>query len=147
MHPRTLALRHSSVDPRRESAEAIRGDLDLTDPANAKILTAHVFRSAHAYDPRGWIIKKASSDDQPDGSPPGLTQLMRIADTRDLTLFVNVGLPSEAAEEFPEIMELITESDLFDLHARHFGLEPQFERAVYKYRGGLFKFDFSKPKS
>ena len=115
--------------------------------SGASVVVVEDAGSARIYDPFGWLVETASNDSLPDGAPPGLTQLMRIADTRDLTLFVNVGLPSEAAEEFPEIMELITESDLFDLHARHFGLEPQFERAVYKYRGGLFKFDFSKPKS
>jgi hypothetical protein len=144
--PRTLALLKSSVDPRRESVEAMRGDLDLTDPANSRLLTAHIFRTALAYDPRGWRVQTASNDGLPDGSPPGLTQLMHLADTRDLTLYVNVGLPSEARKEYPEAMALVDESGFFELHSRHFGLEPQFERAVYRYTGGLFKFDFSRPK-
>ena len=145
--PRTIAMRQSSVDPRRESVHAIRGDLELTDPANSKILSAHVFRPAIPYDPRGWIVRRASNDDQPAGSPPGLTQLMRIADTRGLTLYVNVGFPAEAGIKYPEIMELIEASELFEVSSRHFGLEPQFERCVYRYKGGLFKFDFSRPKS
>ena len=145
--PRTLALLKSSADPRRESVEAIRGGLHLTDPANSEILTAHVFRSALVYDPRGWIIKTGSNDSRPAGSPPGLTQLMRIADTHDLTLFVNVGYPSEAKTRYPDIFELLETPELFRVSSRHFGLEPQFERAVYRYRGGMFKFDFSRPKS
>lgn len=144
--PRTLALHHFSVDPRRESARAIRGGLRLTDPANSKILTAHVYHSALAYDPLGWMIRSASDEGQPDGSPPGLTRLMRIADTRGLTLYVNVGFPGEARQRYPDIMDLLETSEFFDITSRHFGLEPQFERAVYRYRGGVFAFDFSRPK-
>ena len=146
VHPRTVALRRSSMEPRRESVRAMRGELSLTDPANAGILTAHIFRTALVYDPLGWPVEVASNDGLPPGSPPGLTQLMRIADSRDLAMFVNVGLPSEARKEHPEAMELIDDSGFFDLHSQHFGLEPQFERAVYRYRGGLFKFDFGRPK-
>jgi hypothetical protein len=146
IHPRTVALRQASMEPRRESVRAMRGDLSLTDPANAGILTAHIFRTALVYDPLGWLVETASNDGLPPGSPPGLTQLMRIADSRDLTLFVNVGLPSEARQKHPEAMGLIDDSGFFDLHSQHFGLEPQFERSVYRYRGGLFKFDFSRPK-
>ena len=145
--PRTTALRNNSVDPRRESVEATRGALDLADPANAKIVTAHVFRDALCYDPLGWRIDTKSNLELPQGSPPGLIQLMSIADRKELTLYVNVGLPSVAREKYPGIMEMVDDTDLFVLHSEHFGLEPHFERAVYRYHGKIFSFDFSRPKS
>jgi len=145
--PRTIALRNNSVDPRKESVEAIRGTVPIDDPANAEILTVHVFRDALAYDPLGWKVKTTSNIGQPKGSPPGLVQLMSIADQRGLTLYVNVGLPSVAREKYPKIMEMVDDENLFVLHSEHFGLEKHFERSVFRYHGGIFSFDFSRPSS
>ena len=141
--PRTRALAACSDDPRRESVESVLA-------SGRGVLSAHVFRDALAYDPEGWKISRASvvgGDDGGGSAPiPSLTGLMRLADTEHLTLFVNVGFPEEARRKYPEIMALIEQSEMFELHSRHFGLEPQFERAVYQYTGGLFDFDFTRPR-
>ena len=134
--PKLTALRTSSQDPRRESVQAVRGDLALTDPRNDDILSAHVFRNALAYDPLGLSVEHASTTE--DSDTPGLLELMRLADTNQLELFVNVGMPSEARKLRPEVMGVIDESGYFVEHSIHPGLEPQFERIVYRYTGGFF---------
>lgn len=129
----TLALRTRSADPRRESALAARGTLDPLDRRNDGILTAHVGTTALGYDPLGWFL-----EEKPEPDAPGLPALMRMADTLERELLVNVGYPANARLEIPSVMRIIDRSGFFErVHVLH-GLEPQFEREIYRYTGGMF---------
>jgi hypothetical protein len=136
-HP-ISAMREKSKDPRRESVEKIRPpELAIDDPAQLDIITAHCNQPALAYDPHGWLLKEANA--APD-DPPGLVQLMRLADITDATLWVNVGGVDSLEELFPDVAEQLASAELFErVHVVH-GLSPQFERHLYRYRGGVFDF-------
>jgi len=129
----SAALRAGSVDPRRESALAARGTLDPSDPRNAGILTAHVGTTALGYDPLGWLL-----EEHPEAGAPGLPALMRMADTLDRALWVHVGYPANARAEAPTVMGIVDRSGYFERTHVFPGLEPQFHREIYRYKGGMF---------
>ena len=135
--PQIRTIRSGSQDPRRESVAMTRPDAPLLDPVHLDVITAHCNQSAIGYDPHGWMIDKANAG--PD-EPPGLIQLMRLADTSSATLWVNVGGVDALERDFPDIAEQLQKNSLFELVHRVHGLAPQFERHLYRYRGGLFDF-------
>jgi len=126
------------MDPRRESVALTRPPkLAIDDPAQLDVITAHCNQPALAYDPHGWLVTKANS--APD-EPPGLVQLMRLADVTGATLWVNIGEVSTLKTQFPDIAEQLASNEMFEhSHVVH-GLAPQFQRHLYRYRGGMFDF-------
>jgi hypothetical protein len=129
----SAAMRAESADPRRESVLAMRGTLDPLDPRNPGILTAHLGTTALGYDPLGWYLEET-----PEPGNPTLPTLMRMADILGRELFVNVGYPLNARAEAPTPMGIIDKSGYFTRTHQFPGLEPQFEREIYRYEGGMF---------
>ena len=136
--PQIQAQNSRSLDPRRESMKHIRGTLEIADPAQLDILTAHCNYPTLSYDPHGWLVKEANCG--PEGTRPGLVQLMRVADTSGATLWVNVGSADSFERKFPDVAKMVFTDDLFELVERVHGIEPQYERHLYRYRGGMFDF-------
>jgi hypothetical protein len=137
--PQIHALRSHPLDPRRESVALSRLQAPLEDPIQLETITAHCQQPSLTYDPHGWQIRKASSPpDSEDG--PGLVQLMRLADSTDAELWVNVGAVDILTREHPRIAKMLASPDLFTPPKTVHGLEPQFIRHLYRYRGGMFDF-------
>lgn len=137
--PQFRAQRSQSLDPRRESVALTRGDAPFEDPSHLKLITAHCSQHAMNYDPHGFLVKKADSKRTSEDGP-GLVQLMRLADTSDSTLLVNQGGLDGFADRYPGIAKLLAQPDLFEKTHEVHGLEPQFERHIYRYKGGMFDF-------
>ena len=137
--PQIHALRSHPLDPRRESVDLSRPKAPFEDPVHLDTITAHCLQSTLSYDPHGWQLRKANSPpDSKDG--PGLVQLMRLADSTDAVLWVNVGAVDILTREHPRIAKMLATPDLFTPPKIVHGLEPQFIRHLYRYRGGMFDF-------
>jgi hypothetical protein len=124
-HPVRAALRAGSLQPVRESVEATRPSLDPFAPENRQILTASFQRVPYYYDPLVHTVE----------TPKELRALMRRADERGHTLFVNYGRPDLARKYQPELLEMMEEEDVFEHVATFHGFEPRGLRYVYRYRG------------
>ena len=134
--PVTAALRSTPLDPLREAARTVRGTSDPLAPGQDRIITAYVGLSARAYDPLCWAIDSATSE---KGDPwPGLTQLMKHADILDCELHVHLAFPQIADHRFPKIVRMLHTENLFEKTNTLLGLEPQYKREIYRYKGGMF---------
>jgi len=130
-------LRNHSTDPLRESVLAMRPPADLAGtPPQREILAAHINYSALVYDPSAYLIENATSQGPLE---PGLTTLMRWADTRGVPLLLNLGFPDDTRKIMPDVMALVDSPGLFEKIRTLQGIEPQFERVIYRYKGGLFE--------
>ena len=136
--PQLQAQNSRSLEPRRESVAATRGNLAIDDPEQLRTITAHCNHHTLAYDPHGFIITGAAA--QPEDTKPGLVQLMRLADTTGATLWVNVGSADSLGWKFPDVAQVLSTPELFELVHRLHGTEPQYERHIYRYKGGMFDF-------
>jgi hypothetical protein len=135
--PQIRSMRSRSLDPRRESVALTRSDAPLTNPVHLETITAHCGQQSLSYDPHGYPLDKANAA---PGEAPGLVQLMRMADLSDATLWVNVGGLGVFETEYPDVAEQLAQNELFELVHEVHGRAPQFERHLYRYRGGIFDF-------
>jgi hypothetical protein len=134
--PATLAMRSQPLDPLRDAALAVRGTSDPYAPGQNRIITAFVGLTARAYDPLSWVVDEASSSK--DSPWPGLTQLLKYADLLDSELHIHLAFPQTAEKDFPEIVHILHTPDLFEKTHTFLGLEPQYKREIYHYKGGMF---------
>ena len=134
--PVTLAMRSQPLDPLRDAALAVRGTTDPYAPGQNRIITAYVGLTARAYDPLSWVVDEASSSK--DNPWPGLTQLMKYADLLDSDLHIHLAFPQTAEKDFPDIVRMLHTPDLFEKTHTFLGLEPQYKREIYHYKGGMF---------
>lgn len=134
--PVTAAQRSQALDPVREAALAVRGTTDPFAPGQNKIISAYVGLSARAYDPLCWPIDSASAAS--DDPWPGLAQLMKYADLLDCELHVHLSFPQSNSHKFPDIIRMLHTPALFEKTHTFLGLEPQYKREIYHYKGGMF---------
>jgi hypothetical protein len=118
-------LRTRSLQPRRDSVEVTRPNPDPLAPGQERILTASFREAASLYDPRVQLIH----------TRPELLALMEQAGREERPLFVNIGWISRARRRHPELMQVVTDTDLFEEVALLHAFEPKLSRAVYRYRG------------
>ncbi len=120
-----LFLLEKSAQPFRESVLVTRPNLDPNSPPNRSILTASWLLTPEIYDPR--VHKVKSADD--------LILLMKAADEQGVPLFVNNGYDLHNHDhQFPGLVNLVRDPRLFEPAIVLRGLEPVFDRAVYRYR-------------
>ncbi len=138
VHPQTRALRSLPLDPRRESVAMTRPAAAIDDPAHLRVITAHCGQPTLNYDPHGWLLLATNAPHDGENGP-GLAQLMRLADATGAELWVNVGSEAEMRQKWPAVARMLDTDVLFEPPVPVHGLEPQFVRQLYRYRGGVFK--------
>lgn len=124
-------LRQFPIQPMRESVLAMRASTKLESPDQSNVLTAHVNQMATSYDPHGFEVTEVQTTDPVD---PGLRNLMAEAQATKRPLFVNVGFPRAARLNFPKLMEIIDQPELFERIAFLPAQELVLDHAIYRYR-------------
>jgi len=114
------------IQPIKESALLVRGTTRPNYEGHDRILTASFNAPAFLYDPH--LIRLQSVED--------MRALMDRAEEEDIPLYLNVGNPWAASFHHPEMYQLMTESDQFEVVARLPGLDPTLDRVVARYRPG-----------
>ena len=118
------ALQTASLEPQRESVLATRPSLDITDPANAGIITVQFVFTTPAYDMLAIEIDTADE----------LRELMKQAEEQGKPLYVNFGSEGWARHAFPELMALVDDPELFVRSGTFYGMDQPLTRLVYRYR-------------
>ncbi|MEM7146688.1 MAG: glycosyltransferase family 39 protein [Verrucomicrobiota bacterium] len=140
--PKRNVLRNLSVDPMRESVLLTRPSIDPTHPDHIKVITGHLHYSPRIYDAHGFEIFEEKVDDHRTDLErnvyPSLPRLMRWSDQLQLPLYINVAFPSDAEKDYPATIKLLRNEEWFEKIHDVWGLEPQFDRFIYRYRGGLW---------
>ena len=124
-HEKRESLRAGPLQPIRESVALTRPVRDPFDPRNRDVVTVSFQAPPLYYDPLVRVIS----------GPRELRPLMREADERGTTLFVNYGRPRLAERRYGPLIELLGRSDLFTLEAELVGSSPRGVRRVYRYVG------------
>ena len=88
----------------RESVLATRPSLDPNAPENLKIITAATTQPPYVYDPRA---RRALTIEQ-------YASLMKEADERGVTLYVNNGFPTALKIDFPGVFALLEDPATFE---------------------------------
>lgn len=117
-----------SLQPLREAALVARGTILPNYPGHEKVVTIGIVNLLHHYDPHRAEIEVRE--------PAQLLDLARRCDAEDRKLYVQVGMPWVARRDFPEIYEMLVNSEYFEVVARLQGFEPTLERVVARYRPG-----------
>ena len=132
--PSLNRLREFPVEPMRESCLAVRQTTAVDSPDRATILTAHVNQMASIYDPHCFEVTEWDVDYPGD---PGLATLMKLATARQMQLFINVGFPRAARENYPEIMKVIDDPGLFESVGMFHGQELTLDHQIFRYRNSI----------
>ena len=119
------ALRSGSIQPLRESVLLTRGTLDPFAPANEGIITTSFKRGPTYYDPLLIEIETMAE----------MHELMRRADQTGAALYVNLGKPEQARQEYPDLFALVENPSVFEVVTTLYGFEPRGHRIIYRYRG------------
>jgi len=128
-------LREYSIDPLRESVLFHRASINHEAAGQRSMITAHIHYGAYCYDAHAFVITEPFSEEI---NRPGMTRLMRIADTHSVPLYVNIGFLKDARRLMPELINLVEDQSIFEHQETIWGQAPQFDRNLYRYRGGLF---------
>ncbi len=141
-HPKRDVLRRHSVDPLRESVLLTRPSLDPYDESNLGVITGHVHFPALIYDAYGFSVHEPEDGEARSETKrnvrPELPRMMRWADTYGVPLYINVGFPHDALKYHPRTMKLLENTEWFEKLPTVWALEPQFDRAIYRYKGGFW---------
>lgn len=135
--PQRALLQTSPVEQQRESVLACRPELGAKAPSRDSIITVQIRRggghmmTVPSYDPAlDWVENAAE-----------LRALALRADAERKPLFVNLAMPELARQpgNFPDIMALLDDPEIFTLHRTLPGLHDNTTRYVYRYNPGALR--------
>lgn len=127
---RTLQRDHS-VEPLLESVRMTRDVLNPLHPDVDNAITAQFCMITPGYDPTSYIIKRKYTPDP----PKKLHALMQIADKTAKPLHVNIGQPSIARLEWPDLMAVLDNPEFFKALEPLYGLQRGCSRYIFQYQG------------
>lgn len=113
------------ICPIREAVLMTRPNLDPYDPKQNGILTAFIFGPPHIYDPHARRI----------GDVEDLKRLMQESADSGKPLFLNESYTDSVRESHPELLAMLMDRTKFH-QTRLPGIEPMFDRDVFRYVGG-----------
>jgi hypothetical protein len=122
--PQRTWLLNRPIQQIRESAEATRPVLNPFAKENEHILTASFIGPPDPYDANIILFRSVHE----------LSELMTRADAQGKVLFVNFGFLTTAQIRFRSILNVLSDSSLFEKTADLQGFDPVNDRYVYRYK-------------
>lgn len=132
--PQRVLIQTNPVEQQRESVLACRPELGAKAPSRDSVITVQIRRggghmmTVPSYDPALDWVENAEE----------LRALARRADAEGKPLFVNLAMPELARQpgNFPDIMAVLDNPELFTLYRTLPGLHDNTTRYVYRYNTG-----------
>ncbi|MFP6873833.1 MAG: hypothetical protein VCA55_10035 [Verrucomicrobiales bacterium] len=123
--------RELAVEPLLESVRLTRDVLNPLHPDVADAITVQFCMITPGYDPTAYIFKKKYTPD----TAKKLQILMKQADEAGKPLHINIGQPAIAHLEWPELMAVIDNPELFKPLEPLYGLQAGCTRYIFRYLG------------
>ncbi|MED5584832.1 MAG: hypothetical protein VYB61_00625 [Verrucomicrobiota bacterium] len=123
--------RDQSVEPLRESVSMTRQVLNPVHSGIDDAITVQFCMITPGYDPTSYIIKRKYTPDVAQK----LHSLLKKADQSSSPLHVNIGQIALARLQWPELMEILENQELFKALPPLYGLQPGCNRYIFKYIG------------
>ena len=123
--------RENPVEPLRESVTMTR---QILNPIHAEIdnaITVQFGMITPGYDPTSYIIKRKYTPDVAQK----LYSLMKKADKTSKAMHVNIGQIALTRLQWPELMEILENTEIFNPLPPLFGLQSGCNRYIYQYIG------------
>lgn len=121
--------REQAVEPLLESVRLTRDVLNPQHPDVGNAITVQFCMITPGYDPTAYIIKKKYTPDP----AKKLQALMKQADKSGKPLHINIGQPALARLEWPNLMAVIDNPELFQPLEPLYGLQNGCTRYIFRY--------------
>ena len=123
--------RDHAVEPLLESVRKTRNVLNPQHPGVANAITAQFCMITPGYDPTTYVIKRKYTPDVANK----LYSLMQASDDSARPLHVNIGQIALARLQWPELMDILEDPEIFKALPPLYGLQPGCNRYIFRYIG------------